>query len=98
MFCQAEAAHLPEKFGGAMNSSTFALVADDTDNGQAPTIHVIVWREAEEVWSWNVACCGESLDDYALVSFENTTGGYPLSMVCGRCFEALGADLLAKRA
>jgi hypothetical protein len=71
---------------------TFVVCADDST--EPPRIHVIVFRNNSD-WElgWNVACCGEALDDYALVSFENTEGGYPLSQVCGRCFEALGSDV-----
>jgi hypothetical protein len=76
---------------------TFALIADDTSGSN--TIHIITFRNDED-WElgWNVANCGESFDDYALVSFANTEGGYPLALACGRCFEALGSDLLRAKA
>lgn len=79
----------------ALSDASFALIADDTQ-GAAATIHIIVWNDPDERWHWNVACCGESFDDYAFVSFENTDAGYPARMACPTCFDAFGSD--AKRA
>ena len=72
--------------------SFFLFVADDTRD--PPVMHVLVFNdETDASMGWNVACCGESLDDYALVSFENTDAGYPIRHLCGRCFEHFGADV-----
>ena len=72
--------------------STFVICADDSRD--PPVMHLIVFRGTEDwAFGWNVACCGETLEDYALVSFENTEGGYPIRYLCGRCFENFGSDV-----
>jgi len=75
-----------------VTDASFIVVADDKE--LPPRVHIIIFRDQTEVlMGWNVTCCGNAIDDYQLVSFENTEGGYPLEMCCGRCFETLGSDV-----
>jgi hypothetical protein len=61
------------------------LLACSLEDGSG-IVHILVFRD--DVGTWDVAYCGEGLGDYAPVKFESD--GYPLALMCGRCFEAVG--------
>lgn len=74
--------------------STFLLAIQPVGDG---LVHILTFREPEEVSTWDVACCGTSLgDDYVPLRLERDEG-LPVHLACATCFKDFGADRAAER-